>query len=904
MLALLTAGFALSAAFGQDGSRLSAAERQGVGEALFLANLTVEDLQFERKVFSVPYRTPFIDLALDRPLDAADALMDLHAEANNGPTSRLIAVALEKGLGDKWPSALPTITMPAPTPPAELPGPLQVPIVNLVMAVVDAQNQLRLATKNLSEAERRRLVESLPGWATEEPSIKFDFVRGEPADQREILELIEKVELWRIRAAAVELAAAVERAAAALRQSRVNLTSVLALTISGVRVAIGGTGPDVHTGGADIVVDLGGDDRYTGRVGAGIDGIGVLLDLGGSDTYELADASLGCGILGIGIARDVGGHDLVRGKSLCLGAGLAGVGLFAKEGGNDDYRAISLSQGFGLFGIGLMIDSRGDDRYTLQFMGQGAARTGGLGWLIDREGSDLYRAGGLVLNSPLFKDVYYSNAQGFGDGYRLDTGGLAGGTGLLTDLAGDDFYLAETYAQAASYWFAVGSLYDASGHDTYSGYHYVQASAMHLCGAYLFDLAGDDAYVTKFGASHAIGHDYGVALLLDRAGSDIYAARDSNPGIGNANGVGIFIDAAGEDRYQGPPGRGNMARGTVSLGVFVDLSGQDRYREGLEDGSGAIRPGMGVAYDVADLPAANGTGAPNPTQPTLPVPGSKPKPPNDELELLYAKATQWGVGTAVEEVQSAIAELVAIGMPALEWMVETHLRTASRLEQRAFVQVIAALGEDARNFLAVRVANPDDDVARVALAICIDGKIKEAGPALAGALGRPALQRLAVRAAGSLQSQDAVPAILPLCASTDRILALDAMVALEQIGDERAYETASALLRSPSLPMRKAAIGLMAKFPARAIASAKNLSGDPEEKVARLAIELLGLVGTPDALAEAAAKLIDPRPGVRIQALLALDGRCPQASKATLLSLRSDPIPSVRAVAQRIDPGR
>ena len=97
-------------------------------------------------------------------------------------------------------------------------------------------------------------------------------------------------------------------------------------------------------------------------------------------------------------------------------------------------------------------------------------------------------------------------------------------------------------------------------------------------------------------------------------------------------------------------------------------------------------------------------------------------------------------------------------------------------------------------------------------------------PALAGALGRPALQRLAVRAAGSLQSQDAVPAILPLCASTDRILALDAMVALEQIGDERAYETASALLRSPSLPMRKAAIGLMAKFPARAIATLSSAS--------------------------------------------------------------------------------
>lgn len=902
--AILTAALWTAAACGQDSGRLSAAERQGVGDTLFLANLTVEDLHYERKVFQVPYRTPLIDLCLDRPLDAADALMDLHAEANTGPTSRLLAVALQKGLGDKWPSALPTITMPAPAPPAELPGPLQVPIVNLVMAVVDAQNQLRIATKNLGEAERRRLVESLPSWATEEPSIKFDFTQNEPVEQSEILGLVDKVELWRIRAAAVDLAAAVERAAAALRQTRVSLTGVVAITLSGVRVSIGGAGPDVHSGGADIVVDLGGDDRYSGRMGAGVDGVGVLLDLGGDDTYTISDASLGCGLLGIGIARDVGGHDVVRGKSMCLGAGLAGVGLFAKEGGNDVYSATALSQGFGLFGIGMMIDSKGDDRYTLDFMGQGAARTGGFGWLIDREGSDVYRAGGLVLNSPLFKDVYYSNAQGFGDGYRLDTGGIAGGTGLLTDLGGDDFYLAETYAQAASYWFGVGTLYDANGHDTYTGYHYVQASAMHLCGAYLFDLAGDDAYVTKFGASHAIGHDYGVALLLDRSGSDIYTARDSNPGIGNANGLGIFIDAAGEDRYQGPPGRGNMARGTVSLGVFVDLSGQDRYREGLEDASGAVRAGMGVAYDVADVPTANGAGSAGATQPALPTPGSKQKPPNDELDELYRRATRWGVGTAVDDVQAAIAELVAIGMPALEWMVETHLSSASRLEQRAFVLVVGALGEDARNLIAVRVASPDDDVARVALAICIDGKIKEAGPVLSGALGRPSIQRLAVRAAGSLQSRDAVLAILPLCASPDRVLALDAMVALEQIGDDRGYETAAALLRSTSMPIRKAAIGLMAKSPERAIATAKGLSGDTDEKVARLAIELLALVGTPEALAEAASKLIDPRPGVRIQALLALDGRCPQANKAVLLSLRNDPIPSVRAVAQRIDPGR
>src|SRR5205823_9991597 len=133
----------------------------------------------------------------------------------------------------------------------------------------------------------------------------------------------------------------------------------------------------------------------------------------------------------------------------------------------------------------------------------------------DRKGDDIYRAGGLVLNSPLFATVHYSNAQGYASGYREDTGGVSGGVGLLTDLEGDDSYLGETYCQAASYWFSLGSLYDQSGNDTYSAYHYAQASAMHCCGAYLFDLAGDDSYTIKYGAGHAIGHDYGVAFLLD-----------------------------------------------------------------------------------------------------------------------------------------------------------------------------------------------------------------------------------------------------------------------------------------------------------------------------------------------------------------------------------------------------
>jgi len=691
--------------------------------------LTVKDLTFERKPFKDPLRLPLVDLALDRPLDAADRLMALHAEGNTGPISRMLTVLCQQGLADPGPFTLAATVTKAPMIPPAVPASLQAPVLNLVMAILEADNQVAKATEQLTLDEKRVLVESMPGWAVEEPTIKFDFVRSTPAPAPKILALLAKVDVARIRVAAIELSAAIERALPLLRQAATGaglLGERIMVDIGGLAVVLSGSGNDLHPeSDRALVIDLGGDDHYVGRVGSGIGRSGVLLDLGGDDRYDLPDASLGCGILGIGIARDIGGDDRVHGRSLCLGAGLAGVGVYVKEGGEQDvYSATSLAQGFGQFGVGLMFDSRGNDRYDLKLFGQGAARTQGVGWLIDREGSDVYRAGGLILNSPLFKDVYYSFAQGFSSGYREDTGGTSGGIGLLTDLAGDDFYLGETYMQAASYWFAIGSLFDRSGHDTYTGYHYCQSSAMHMTAAFLFDLAGDDGYLTKFGASHAIGHDYGVAMLFDRAGSDVYAARDSQPGIGNANGLGIFLEAAGEDRYAGPPATGNAARGSGSLGVFCDLSGQDRYRDGLADGQGVSKDTWGVvskdtwgvAYDVEDV---RGTGSGPTAERPKPVAGSVPKPSDADLEAIYRKATQWGVGTAVDEVAENIDKLIAIGLPAVEWMVANKLRTASRLEQRAFVQVAAGVGAAAKEAIALKIASPNEDEARVALMVCV-----------------------------------------------------------------------------------------------------------------------------------------------------------------------------------------
>jgi HEAT repeat protein len=145
---------------------------------------------------------------------------------------------------------------------------------------------------------------------------------------------------------------------------------------------------------------------------------------------------------------------------------------------------------------------------------------------------------------------------------------------------------------------------------------------------------------------------------------------------------------------------------------------------------------------------------------------------------------------------------------------------------------------------------------------------------------------------------------MQLCVSKDRLTALNALVALAAIGDPASLGTGSAFLASEDLPMRKAAIELVSRFPADGLTMARSLAADAQERRARIGIELLSAIGTPEALRECARALLDTRPGVKIQALLALNGRCPEESRAALLELRQDPSPLVRAVAQKIDPGR
>ena len=878
--------------------QLTEQERQGVRDALYVGNMREGDLDFPRLPFQDPYRFGIVTRAIQSPLDSADALLALHQGSKAPSAASLLATLMTQ----VYEEPIGAIQHDPPVSGLDgLPDELRGPILGLANWINSANNEIKRATEGLTPEEKRTLIESLPVIAVEEPLVRFSFVRGQTLGRPEAFELLRKVDLNKIRSAGARLAEAVERTIEALRTTTADVPGTVRARVGGIPIVIGGRGHDRHEDtDAMLTIDLGGDDTFVGRHGAGVGYASVLIDLGGNDTYDAPDLNIGAGVLGIGIAYDESGHDVFRGRSLTFGAGVAGVGVLSKRGGDDSYRSDALSQGFGFFGIGLLVDDAGKDTYDVLLYGQGASRTQGVGWLNDREGSDQYRAGGLVLNSPLFASAHYSFAQGFSMGFRVDTGGVSGGVGLLTDHVGDDFYQGETYQQAASYWFSLGTLYDGGGNDTYSGYHYCQASAMHATAAYLFDMGGDDGYIVKVGAAHAIGHDYGVAFLLDRKGDDTYASRDSTPGIGNANGIGVFIDGDGIDRYFGPPGKGNVARGTGSLGVFVDLNGQDDYRYGLSDGRSTTTDSWGVALDRPTLVADdNGARAQRPPV----TPGSEQMPSEAEMTGIYRRATQWNVGTAQDEVADNLDRLVKIGAPALEWMLNNRLAEADRLQIRAFVHVVRALGLEGAQLIGRKAFSATDEELLPLIRIASDANVTDFGSLLPGMLKKPTLRAAAVAAAGTLKAAAAVPELVALCRSEDKLLARAATVALLQIGEMSSLGTAQALLFADDLMTRKAALKLMAKFPQQADSVATSLLQSGNEFQVRIAIELLAELGTVASLDKVGAMLLDPRPGVRIECLLRLNGRCPARFRADYLGLRGDPVPAVRSVAASTDPG-
>ncbi len=336
------------------------------------------------------------------------------------------------------------------------------------------------------------------------------------------------------------------------------------------RIALGGPGDDHYSGDYTFILDVGGNDTYslidTNKVFL-YSKLRCLIDLGGNDTYSSPDNSIGGGILGINIIIDESGDDVYTGGDISLGAGFFGCGILYDGSGNDRYSGGRMTEGFGAYGIGLLIDALGDDCYSSSGMAQGCGYTRGAGIINDRVGNDRYFSSGIDFSRK--KREYRSFSQGAGFGIE---GIIGGGFGISVDMAGNDIYMAESFAQGGSHWYAYGGLYDMEGDDIYSGGIFSQGGAAMNSHAIFKDEYGNDNYSNKVRPAEAAVFSSGI--FCDDNGDDNYSAEGDAAGYSEKSAVSFFCDISGNDDY-----KINLLQGDSEFKVYIlaDGGGNDSY---------------------------------------------------------------------------------------------------------------------------------------------------------------------------------------------------------------------------------------------------------------------------------------------------------------------------------------
>lgn len=322
--------------------------------------------------------------------------------------------------------------------------------------------------------------------------------------------------------------------------------------------------------GNSLVIDCGGDDSYSSTAGGaarpfgmatGRLGVGMLIDCTGNDRYSLADGTGGAGFGGIGILWDQAGNDTYAGTSWCQGAAIAGIGLLLDTGGNDTHAGELYSIGFGgALGVGAMVDAGGDDSYQCGRKypagdNRDGAAPGDAGF--EYEGWGMGAAMGRRLAvSPNEPDA-------------SPTWQLAGGIGLLVDIAGNDRYDGSNHTQGCGYYGGEGLVIDLAGNDLHTGGRYALGAGITRGIGLAIDVAGNDSYLAAgFGPFCGAALDRGAGICLDAGGDDKYqSALSPSFGVGEDRALAIFADLGGRDSYAAPSGLGRGAR--QGLGIFL-----------------------------------------------------------------------------------------------------------------------------------------------------------------------------------------------------------------------------------------------------------------------------------------------------------------------------------------------
>ncbi|MBN2491522.1 MAG: hypothetical protein JXQ29_11795 [Planctomycetes bacterium] len=367
-------------------------------------------------------------------------------------------------------------------------------------------------------------------------------------------------------------------------------------------ILIGGKGRNTYDLAEPVacIVDIGGDDEYRGTFAASTDAehpLGVVIDLAGHDRYAPKALGLATGRFGIGLLADLAGNDTYLFEEATGGVGLAGIGLLLDVAGNDTYTGSKFTQGVALGGIGLLVDLAGDDKHTAFGYSLGLGGAAGVGAVIDVAGNDDYQCGEKYPSgynalekpppepgNPRFQWTAFGMGMGLGRRIvesreaRDHAFALAGGIGMILDVAGDDRYRSSNFSQGCGYYFGAGLKLDLQGKDSHGAARYGHASGAHFGLGLFVDYAGVDEYGST-GPTYNGGcaWDHSVFLCLDAGTEGDTYVLDRSAGLGRADigSWGVFADLGGPDRYvlKQRPGRASQK----GVAVFYDRAGEDTY---------------------------------------------------------------------------------------------------------------------------------------------------------------------------------------------------------------------------------------------------------------------------------------------------------------------------------------
>jgi hypothetical protein len=298
-------------------------------------------------------------------------------------------------------------------------------------------------------------------------------------------------------------------------------------------------------------VSLGGNDHYRFGPRGAHNPISVFMDMRGHDEYvsEHDGADPSVGFLGFGLLWDGAGRNQYTGTWLAQGAGFMGAGVLVdgsagqKTEPGSRMEATGHAQGFALEGLGLLWAGAADDTLIALTHAQGSAGPGGAAWLINAGGNDRYDLANtrVVQASSQLPQRNASMGQGAGRGWRGRGGApdVPGGMGLLVDLAGDDHYTAQVFAQGVGFQQGLGLLIDAGGNNRHEAAWYALGAAAHQAvGVFWASGQGDDVY--------SLSHASGLGAATDRS-------------------LGWFEDVGGDDKLAVVPfSQGQTAEGSVA----------------------------------------------------------------------------------------------------------------------------------------------------------------------------------------------------------------------------------------------------------------------------------------------------------------------------------------------------